>query len=277
MAGSGSPTIPREEPPAPETAERGKPPIIVRRKRGRHDGHHGGAWKVAYADFVTAMMAFFLVLWLVSQSDDVKRGVGGYFRDPLGSTTKDGGGAGILEGGSPSKQAPVPPVLDDQEAARDVLRRKAQEILEALLALPELKQLAGQIEVQLTEEGLRIQLMEGEDSTFFGVGSAVPSARGVSALTIVGNLIGSMGYDVVVEGHTDSTPYSTDRGYTNWELSADRANAARRILEDSGVPAGRVSAVRAYADTRPLRPDQPEAPRNRRVAVIVLSEAASGA
>jgi chemotaxis protein MotB len=256
-------------------------PVIIRRKGGHHGGHHGGAWKVAYADFVTAMMAFFLVMWLVNQSPKVKESVGGYFRDPIGFSDK-GGGSGALDGTTKPIALPVPtPVAEPAPPPpppnpdREALETKGEDILRALRDVPGLEALAGQIEVELTPEGLRIQLMESEDATFFDLGSSRPSTKGAEALSTIGRVIAPTDFDLALEGHTDSRPYVNAQGYTNWELSADRANTARRLLELSGVDPTRIKAIRGYASTRLRLPELPEDPRNRRIAVLMLDSTAA--
>lgn len=250
--------------------EGGEKPVIVVKKHGGHGGHHGGAWKVAYADFVTAMMAFFLVMWIVAQSKPVRDSVAGYFRDPVGFSEK--ARAGLLEGGTgilPGEKAPSSDVNEEQ--ARNRLRDKAREILEGLARRPDFGDLAGQVEVEMTEEGLRIQMMESSKATFFTVGSASLSGSGTDALRMIGDAVAPLGYDVVIEGHTDSRPYASKDGYTNWELSSDRANAARRILEECGIEDRRIKAIRGYADKRLRFSDAPDDPRNRRITILVLN------
>jgi chemotaxis protein MotB len=247
---------------------------IIVRKHGGHGGHHGGAWKVAYADFVTAMMAFFLVMWIVAQSSAVKQGVAGYFKDPVGFSEKArsgllDGGRGVLE--SDSAPAPEKKRSVGEEEARETLRRKAKEILDGLTTMPGFSDLAKQIDMEMTEEGLRINMMESSESTFFDVGNAKPSGAGAEALRTIGKVIGPLEYEIVLEGHTDSRPYASREGYTNWELSSDRANAARRVLEESGVKDERVTAVRGFADKRPRFPDKPADSKNRRITILVLN------
>lgn len=262
------------------SADADKRPIIIVKKHGGHAGHHGGAWKVAYADFVTAMMAFFLVMWLVTQSSQVKENVAAYFRDPIGFSSQSGG-SGILPGGpnlmNPNQQSSLATPDDSKRLQRERLQKKADEILKAFHDIPELARLAKNIEVEVTEEGLRIQLMEGEKGTFFDLGSSRMSEEGVEALATIAKLVAPIDHDVALEGHTDSKPYSGAKGYTNWELSADRANVARRVLGEHGVTNGRVRAIRGYADTRLRFPESPLDPRNRRIAIVVLSHAAGEA
>lgn len=247
-------------------------PVVIVRKKVAHGGHHGGAWKVAFADFVTAMMALFLVLWIVGQKEEVKNAIGGYFRDPTGFQEKVG--MGLLDGPvlSESQQPAAPAEVPPAESGRRELERTASEIVDALLRLPGLSKLGEEIEVELTEEGLRIQLVESAESTFFAVGGVELSPRGRQVLSTIAGVLGPVQNRVVVEGHTDNRQYA-DRRYTNWELSADRANKARSTLEAGGLDSRRIAAVRAYADSRPRKGRGPEDPRNRRIAIVVLDRA----
>lgn len=254
-------------------SDKGKP-IIVVKKGGKHGGHHGGAWKVAYADFVTAMMAFFLVMWLVNQSDAVKESVGGYFRDPAGFSEKVG--KGILEGsaGALKEPKPAPPPENTQrkmEEARTELKETGESIMKSLKELPGLMEIANRVEIEITDEGLRIQMMETGDSTFFDLGSTHLSGSGEAAVKTIGEALAKIDYDIIIEGHTDSLRYSRTRGYSNWELSSDRANSARRLLEQSGIPSSRFVEIRAFADHRLRYPDNPGDPRNRRISILVLN------
>jgi chemotaxis protein MotB len=262
-------------------SEEGKK-IIVVRKRGRHAEHHGGAWKVAYADFVTSMMAFFLVMWIVTQSDPVRQSVAGYFQDPVGFSEKVR--AGLLEGGdaildSAPEQQEMPEEQHsiEEEQAREKLRESAGEILRRIQQSEGFGDLARQIELEITEEGLRIELMEGSEATFFDLGNAKPSGPGAAALSTIGQVLAPLGYDVAIEGHTDSKPYANRESYTNWELSSDRANTARRILEKNGVRDQALVAIRGYADKRLRFADHPEDSRNRRITILVLNPYAPGA
>ena len=251
----------------------GQQPIIIIKKRGHgKHGHHGGAWKVAYADFVTAMMAFFLVMWIVGQSQEVKAGVAGYFRDPA-AFTEGGGGNGVLPGvdkGATGGGAPEgnPPTLEE---AKNALEQAADAIRQALASLPEFEHLKDQIEISITEEGLRIELRDAPDDGFFDSGSAQVKPTTEALLVVIASQLKELPNRVAVEGHTDSRPYSTDtsRIYSNWELSADRANAARRILQDSGLMHGQIEAVRGFADTRLRKTDEPMDAGNRRISIVV--------
>ncbi len=254
-------------------------PIIVIKKKSGHGGHHGGAWKVAYADFVTALMAFFLVMWLVGQSDEVKESVANYFQDPVGFMKGKGQGA-LKGGGTPSKslrpgKADMASILQkEREALLDV----GLKIRQALENMPELTSLMDFIEIEMTPEGLRIQLIDSDDdesSNFFDLGSAHLKPKTSLLLRAISSELGHLPNFVVVEGHTDSKPFTGREGYSNWELSADRANSARKLMESSGLRPSQLVEVRGYADRLPRLPDVPNDPRNRRVAIIVLNDEAS--
>ena len=244
---------------------RGQEPVIIIKKKGGHGhGHHGGAWKVAYADFVTAMMAFFLVMWLVGQKQEVKASVASYFRDPGAFD----GGKGVLPGVQSS--AGIEPQIPSAAAATEALERAAEGVRQALESLPRFQELSRRIEVAITEDGLRIELREAPDDGFFASGSAAMKPETVELLHVIATELGKLPNRVAVEGHTDSAPYGAANGqYTNWELSADRANAARRVLVASGMKAAQVEAVRGYADRRLRTPDTPLDPSNRRISIIV--------
>jgi len=231
-----------------------QPIIIIKKKKGHH-GHHGGAWKVAYADFVTAMMALFIVLWLLSSDEKVKKAVGGYFQDPTGQgkqtgTTMAGAGEGI-------------------DIAKDDMDQLKQKLESAMKALPQIDQLKKNVEMTITNEGLRIELLEKEGGLFFESGSARPSAKGEELLHLLSRQLSQLPNSLLIEGHTDAKPYASTNGYTNWELSADRANSARRLLTDSGIPIQRIGQVRGFADRRLRARDDPFNPANRRISVLV--------
>ena len=229
-------------------------PIIIKRKAA-HAGHHGGAWKVAYADFVTAMMALFIVLWLMNSSKQVQDAVGGYFRDPKGTAAKIGSNlSGAGENFTLKKQ--------------DMAKLKEQ-LQSAIRQVAELDKLKNQIEMTVTAEGLRIELMEADTGTFFQSGSSHPTAKGEELLRMLAQELGKLPNKISIEGHTDSKPFAERAAYGNWELSADRANAARRLMQEVGLAADQVSQVRGFADQRLRKPDEPLDPSNRRVSLIV--------
>ncbi len=234
----------------PET----QPIIIVKKKIAGH-GHHGGAWKVAYADFVTAMMALFIVLWLMNTSEEIQRAVAGYFRDPSGRGAEQGSGqAGLGEG---------------LALGRNDMGKLREKLEAAMKEMPELEALKDQVQMTVTGEGLRIELLEQEVGTFFESGSAEPTGPGREMLAMLAAELARLPNKLMIEGHTDARPYASRNGYSNWELSADRANAVRRLMEQHGLPAGRIDEVRGYADRRPRKPDDPAHPSNRRVSIIV--------
>ena len=235
-----------------------QPIIIIKKIKKVHGGHHGGAWKVAYADFVTAMMAFFLVMWLVSQSEQVKAGIGGYFRDP---------GMSEFEGGT--SDVPGFPGESAEESDLLSLEQTANRIRRSLAELPELARLTEQIEVEMSTDGLRIELLESSRTSFFDTGSTTLKGDSIRLLGVIAEELGQLDNDVILEGHTDSRPFSGADSYTNWELSTERANAARRVMVQSGLRPAQIKSVRGHADTVPRIESDPFDPRNRRVSIIV--------
>jgi len=229
-------------------------PIIIK-KKVTHGGHHGGAWKVAYADFVTAMMALFIVLWLLNSSKQVREAVGGYFKDPTGKSKKVGNG----ENGSGENFALS---KDNMEQLKDELQKSVRKI-------NDFEKFSKQIEMTVTSEGLRVEMMESEVGTFFNSGSTAPSEKGKEMLVMLAQELGKLPNKISMEGHTDSKPFAAQNNYSNWELSTDRANSARRLMQQSGLRADQVSQVRGYADQRLRKPDQPEDASNRRISMIV--------
>ena len=235
------------------------PPIIVIKKVVGHGGHHGGAWKVAYADFVTALMALFIVLWLMSSSEQVKKAVAGYFNDPKGTGKLLGT---VLSGTGVSTSS----ATDDQ------LQKLKDKLEQEIKARKELEKLSKQIEITITPEGLRIELIEGKDGTFYEIGSARLSASGQELLALLAAELKTMPNSLLIEGHTDATPYSSDAGYSNWDLSADRANSARRLMQADGVRVNQVTQVRGYADQMLRVKANPFDPSNRRISILVKND-----
>jgi chemotaxis protein MotB len=233
-------------------------PIIVIRKKGGHGGHHGGAWKVAYADFVTAMMALFIVLWLMNSSEKIKKAVAGYFNDPKGT--------GSLMGTAMTGNGAATAASDDK------MRLLKEKLEEQIKAKKELERLSRQIEITMTPEGLRVELLEGKDGTFYQSGSAHLSGSGQELLSLLAGELKKLPNALLIEGHTDAAPYSSDTSYSNWELSADRANAARRLLQQGGVRSDQVTQVRGYADQMLRVKGNPYDPSNRRVSILVKKE-----
>jgi chemotaxis protein MotB len=230
------------------------PPIIIRRKSA-HSGHHGGAWKVAYADFVTAMMALFIVLWLMNSSKKIQEAVGGYFKDPMGTSNKVGSDvAGSGENMQLSKS--------DMSKLKDQLQAQIK-------SMNDLEKLRKNIEMTVTAEGLRVEMLESENGTFFDSGSSQPNASGRELLSLLAKELGDVPNRLSIEGHTDAKPYAGKRSYSNWELSADRANAARRLMQETGLRNDQVSQIRGFADQRLRTPQDPLEPSNRRISIIV--------
>jgi chemotaxis protein MotB len=230
-------------------------PIIVIRKKGGHAGHHGGAWKVAYADFVTAMMSLFIVLWLMNTSEKVRQAVAGYFNDPRGKSTQ----TGTDQAGTGENLA-----LTENNIAN--LKKKIEE---AIHKINDLKALQNQVQITITPEGLRIELLETKDGTFFDSGSSTPNRNGREMLEMLAGQLGGIPNRISIEGHTDAQPYASTDVYGNWELSTDRANAARRVMEATGLRKDQVSQVRGYADQKLRVPGNPMDPSNRRISLIV--------
>jgi chemotaxis protein MotB len=238
-------------------------PIIVIKKKSGHGGHHGGAWKVAYADFVTAMMALFIVLWLMSStSKQTQEEIAGYFNDPKGLSKNKGGGEG---------KAQVKEIKEVKEAKdkKDDMAALKKDLMKAIEDINSLNKLKKQIEMTITDEGLRIEMIEDEKGTFFESGSAQPTPVLTELLKVLSGQLKDLPNNISIEGHTDAHPYATRTNYGNWELSADRANAARRAIQEDGVRSNQVTQVRGFADQRLHFPDKPLDPGNRRVSLVV--------
>ncbi len=247
-----------------------QPVVIIKRQKRSHQGSHGGAWKVAYADFVTAMMAFFLVMWLVGQSPAVKAAVSSYFKDPgVFERSKDGGlldgGRGVAAGGSAASATNAAVAAHERQILEETARR-IREVLEGSKDFQALKKL---VDLTVTSEGLRIELSESNQTGFFDTGSAKLRPSGADVVAAIAAQLGKLPNAVVLEGHTDSRPYTAQGGYNNWDLSVDRANAARRVMETHGLRVHQVKEVRGYADTRLRIPTDILNPRNRRVSIMV--------
>ncbi len=233
----------------------GTRPLIIVKKKAGHGGHHGGAWKVAYADFVTAMMALFIVLWLLNSSKKIQEAVGGYFKDPSGKSNK----VGTALAGSG----------ENFTLSKDNMPELKQELEKRIRTMSNFEKLKDQIDMTVTAEGLRIELLETDTGTFFNVGSPTPSDNGKELLSLMAQELGKLPNQISIEGHTDSKPYSRGGDYSNWELSADRANAARRLMQRDGLRADQITQIRGYADQMLRKRDQPMAASNRRISVIV--------
>jgi chemotaxis protein MotB len=232
----------------------------ARHEERRHDdelGHRGGAWKVAYADFVTALMALFIVMWLVGAGREVRQAVSGYFRDPRGYHRL----SGSARAGSGESLA----------VDRTTVQQLREKMEQAMRNLPGFQKFADHVQFSVTGEGLRVELMEKEGGMFFSSGSQRPTADGERLFELLGQQLGALPNSIAIEGHTDARAFrfQTLDSYGNWELSFDRANMARRIMLASGLGAGQVTEIRGYADNRVLIASDPSDSRNRRVSVIV--------
>jgi chemotaxis protein MotB len=250
-------------------------PVIVIRRKKVHHAHHGGAWKVAYADFVTAMMAFFLVMWLAAQDSRIRDAVAGYFAEPgllpheRSNSVMASGRGGIDPSGLTVLDRKPNGMLEAEQKALV----SAAERIRAETQAREFASLRDQVELSVTSEGLRIELVEQNGSSFFDSGSAVLRGESIKILSVIAREIGTLRNDVVIEGHTDSRQYANGERYGNWELSSDRANAARRVMLEEGLRDGQLRAVRGFAENDLRIPDQPLDPRNRRVSIVVRSQA----
>ena len=279
-------------------AEKKLQPIIIKRvKKGGHAAH-GGAWKIAYADFVTAMMAFFLLMWLLgSTAKGELQGIASYFASPMKVAMQGGDGSGnsssILPGGGNDltksngqvRRAESEAVTRrmNAEAIRAEQARQDQARIKALRAKidslitenPKLKEYRSQIRLDLTPDGLQIQIVDDQNRPMFDSGSALVKPYMRDILREIGASLGGVENRISLAGHTDATPYGNgERGYSNWELSADRANASRRELVAAGMPDSKLGRVVGLAASDPLDPNDPKAPVNRRITITVLTREA---
>ena len=276
-------------------------PIIIKRvKKGGHAAH-GGAWKIAYADFVTAMMAFFLLMWLLgSTTEGDKKGIADYFASPLKVAMFGGSGSGdashIIKGGgqdltrqtgqvkagdveSPRKTINLKALKEEQRRAERVRLQQLKDKVEKIIAdNPRIAALGGQIRLDMTREGLRIQIVDENNRPMFDSGSAVVKPYMRELLQELGNVLSEVPNRLTLEGHTDAQPFSAgESGYSKWELSADRANASRRELVAGGLPDARVLRVQGLASSKLLDTKDPKAQVNRRISIIVMNRDAEDA
>jgi chemotaxis protein MotB len=231
------------------------PPIIIIKKKAVHGGHHGGAWKVAYADFVTAMMALFIVLWLMNSSRQVQEAIGGYFKDPSGKSKM----VGTDQRGSG----------DNFTLTKENMAKLKEQLQKSVRKMNDFEKLRNQIEMTVTAEGLRIELLETASGTFFDSGSPHPNGKCQELLVLLSQELGKLPNKLSIEGHTDSKPYTGIAEYGNWELSTDRANAARRLMQKNGIRDDQVAQVRGFADQRLRVTKDALDPSNRRISLIV--------
>ncbi|HEY1092061.1 MAG TPA: flagellar motor protein MotB [Burkholderiaceae bacterium] len=276
-------------------------PIIIKRvKKGGHAAH-GGAWKIAYADFVTAMMAFFLLMWLLgSTTEGDRKGISDYFSSPVKVALPGGSGSGdsshVIKGGGQdltrqtgqvkageveSKRATINlrALKEEQrKAERQRLQQLQKKVEKIIKASPALASLGGQIKLDMTAEGLRIQIVDDKNRPMFDSGSAVVKPYMRELLRELGDVLTEVPNRLTLEGHTDATPFpGGERGYSNWELSADRANASRREMVAGGLPDARILRVQGLASSKLFDPDDPRAASNRRISIIVMNRDAEDA
>jgi chemotaxis protein MotB len=252
-------------------ADKGGRIIIVTKKSRQHAAHHGGAWKVAYADFMTALMCLFLVLWLVSQTDTATRDkISQYFRTGMFT-----GAPSILEGGSGISNAAFMDGQDgvfrhEQNALLDSAEKVKKAMAEASKNDKEVSRLSSQMDIQVTEQGLLIQIIDGGDELLFDLSSAELKPKLKRLLELIAPILGALANPVQMHGHTDARPFPAGTNRSNWDLSFARADAARRILEDSGMRPGQISGVFAHGSSTPYVKDDPFSPKNRRLAILAL-------
>ena len=292
-----------------------KRPIIIK-KINKADGHHGGAWKVAYADFVTAMMAFFLLLWLLNvTTDEEKNAISNYFDPSHPKVSQSESGAGGVLGGltmSPqgamaSQANPITPPApvnlqlsnrklstEQPDGQKEVRSKKEQiieqikeqkrqqeqkefektkqQILEKMQSSEELQKLSKHLRIDMTPEGLRIQVIDRDGAPMFPSGSSFMYQKTQDLIAMITEVIKTLPNEISIRGHTDSVPYTSRQNYSNWELSTDRANSSRRVILDNNFPYEQVNNVVGMADTQLFLPDDPTNPQNRRISVILLKE-----
>ena len=279
-------------------AEEGLRPIIVKRIKKTAGGHHGGAWKIAYADFVTAMMAFFLLMWLLgSTTEGDKKGIADFFNAPLKVALMGGSGSGdsshVVRGGGTDLTRTTGQVKDgDVPAKRRLLNIKSLEaeqkraeiarlealkkrVEEAISGNPKLAAMKSQIRLDMTRDGLRIQIVDELMRPMFDSGSAIVKPYMHDLLREIGRSLTDVPNRITLEGHTDAQPFGGgERGYSNWELSSDRANASRREIVAGGLPEDRMLLVQGMASSHLFLPGDPASPMNRRISVIVMNREA---
>ena len=273
-------------------------PIIVKRVKRFGGGHHGGAWKIAFADFATAMMAFFLVLWLMSTATpEQKIAIAGYFKDPIGFS--ESGTPYVIDLGGSPELAPEKTINPEVKAeptqesttqlSKDQVETMAEQVererLELLLQElqnkveenPQLQKFKDQILFEITQDGLRIQIVDSDNRPMFDLGSARLQSYFEDILLALAETIKQVPNKISISGHTDAKPYAGNGDFGNWELSANRANAARRALEAGGYPEDQIARVVGYASSALFDRDQPLNPVNRRIDIIVLTKKAQRA
>jgi chemotaxis protein MotB len=276
-------------------ADEGLRPIVVKKIKKGHGGHHGGAWKIAYADFVTAMMAFFLLMWLLgSTTKGDLNGIAEFFKTPLKVAMSGGSGSGdsssVIQGGGKDLtrrdgqvkhgEVPADKKTYDLSAAKAALEKEEAGRLQAIKSRiektiendPNLKKFKNQLLLDITSEGLRIQIVDEKNRPMFQLAKATLEPYTVEILRTIGAVLNDVPNKIGLSGHTDATPYMSDAGYSNWELSADRANASRRQLVVGGMHDEKVMRVVGLASAAPLNRQDPFDPINRRISIIVMNK-----
>lgn len=243
-------------------------PIIIRKKIKPRHTHHGGNWKLAYADFVTAMMAFFLLMWLLGATDgETRKGISEYFQDPYKASLIDKGLIPTLDEIAPTE---LDPQTDTTQLEK--LKQRIQEMIDASDQLSEFKD---QIKLETIEEGLRIQIIDNKNMPMFKLASSETEPEIRIILQALAPVINQLPNKITINGHTDAKPFPVKRkNYSNWELSGDRANAARRELNAGGLEKTKVLRITGLSDSIPYNPDDPEDPMNRRISIIVMNKKA---
>jgi chemotaxis protein MotB len=253
-------------------------PIIIKKKKAHGHAHHGGSWKVAYADFVTAMWAFFMVMWIMGLSDDVKMKIQGYFNDPLGfMKNQPKSQSAFSVKAFPSSKAGSSSSKATEAVFREEHERKSaselkEKITKAVAQSADLKDLLKHVEITVTPEGLRIELLESTGAVFFESGRAEIKPDALELIKRIASVLATTNRSMIVEGHTDAKPYA-GKDYTNWDLSTDRALALRRALAIGGVGEGQFLGVRGLAATQLRKPSDPFHYSNRRVSILLPFEA----
>ena len=275
-------------------------PIIIKRIKKVDGGAHGGAWKVAYADFVTAMMAFFMLLWFLGNtSEEQKEGLSEYFSPTLAATQSVSGADGVLEGISINSDgtsagevtAAIPDqvviekeeveVVSDEEAFESEMAEREQEAFEdmatemnlSIQQSAELSELKDQVLIDITKDGMRIQLVDQDNRAMFRNDTADLYSYAERMIRHISANVNELPNRIAISGHTDSKPYRAGANYTNWELSSDRAHSTRRVMSSASVSADRFAEITGKAATEPLLPDRPDRPENRRITILVIREA----
>jgi len=242
---------------------------IIKKIKKVHGGHHGGAWKVAYADFVTAMMALFIVLWILAQNDEVKQSVAGYFQDPVGFSTKS---KNIIEGSNAntSIDMQIQEEMKRKEAEKSEFEKMGDKLKKELESDTDLSGLASQVKIEMVKEGLKIELIDSDKDVFFALGTSELNMKAKKLIAKIGKEISKLPNKLIVEGHTDSHQYQNQgTGFTNFELSAERALAAKRAIVMGGLSEKQIDEIHGYADTRLRDSKNPFSFINRRISFTV--------